>query len=98
MICNEMFLIVNKLVFENVGKPINTLLTEYGEEFSDVLITGELLINRKSNSVFIKGKSKRKTRSFSMCVNLNGSIQYWLSTYGHWTQLKVPKNIMKDIV
>ena len=93
-----MFLIVNKLVFENVGKPINTLLTEYGEEFSEVLITGELLIDRKFNNVFIKGKSKRKARNFTLCINFNGSVQYWLSTYGHWTQLKVPKNIMKDIV
>ena len=95
---NEMFLIVNKLVFENVGKSINTLLTEYGEEFSEVLITGELLIVKKLNSVFIKGKSKRKTRNFTFCINFNGSIQYWLSTYGHWALLKVPKNIMKDIV
>ena len=98
MTFNEMVLIVNKLVLINVGKSINTLLTEYGEEFSEVLITGEILINKKPGTVFIKCKSKRKARNFTMCVNLNGSIQYWLSTFGHWAQLKVPKNILKDIV
>lgn len=104
MTFNQMVLIISNLVLKNKGKPITTILTKYDNVYDNCIITGEIKISESKISesklsiyIICHTKGKNYRRSFSIDLRSN-EIYYWLSTYGRWELLKVPENILEDIV